>query len=83
MTDLSATPPAGRPSTDDDLLPIRDVAQLTGVNPITLRAWERRYGLSQPKRTEGGHRLYTPEDVAIIRQVLGWIERGVAVGKVG
>lgn len=83
MTDLSATPPAGRPSTDDDLLPIRDVAQLTGVNPITLRAWERRYGLIQPKRTEGGHRLYTPEDVATIRQVLGWIERGVAVGKVG
>ena len=41
----------------EELFPIREVARLTGVNPVTLRAWERRYGLIQPTRTESGHRL--------------------------
>ncbi|WP_162873792.1 MerR family DNA-binding transcriptional regulator, partial [Pseudomonas viridiflava] len=36
----------------DDWLPIRDVARQTGVNAVTLRAWERRYGLIVPHRTE-------------------------------
>ena len=43
----------------DDWLPIREVARQTGVNAVTLRAWERRYGLIVPHRTEKGHRLYT------------------------
>lgn len=66
-----------------DLVPIRDVARLTGVNPVTLRAWERRYGLIQPTRTESGHRLYSASDIRAIRSILGWIARGVPVGKVG
>lgn len=64
------------------LLPIRDVARQTGVNPVTLRAWERRYGLITPQRTDKGHRLYPAAQVERIHQVLGWLERGVAVGQV-
>ncbi len=56
---------------------------MTGVNPVTLRAWERRYGLIQPVRTDSGHRLYSPADVETVRSVLAWIERGVPVSKVG
>ena len=37
--------------------PIRVVSQRTGVNSVTLRAWERRYGLLKPLRTPKGHRL--------------------------
>jgi DNA-binding transcriptional MerR regulator len=69
--------------TREDLFPIREVARLTGVNPVTLRAWERRYGLIQPTRTESGHRLYSLGDIAKVRSILAWIERGVAVSKVG
>jgi len=29
----------------EGLLPIRTVSSLTGVNSVTIRAWERRYGL--------------------------------------
>lgn len=65
------------------LLPIREVVRLTGVNPVTLRAWERRYGLLQPVRTEGGHRLYSMADVNAVREIVSWTERGVAVSKVG
>ncbi|OOE97942.1 hypothetical protein BZG79_15885, partial [Salinivibrio sp. MA427] len=39
-------------------LTISQVAEQTGVNPVTLRAWQRRYGLLSPARTAKGHRLY-------------------------
>lgn len=77
MTAHSKTNPA------EELFPIREVVRLTGVNPVTLRAWERRYGLIQPMRTEGGHRQYSAADIETIRRILAWSERGVAVSKVG
>jgi len=67
----------------EELFPIREVSRLTGVNPVTLRAWERRYGLIQPTRTESGHRLYAMADIERVRSILGWLDRGVAVSKVG
>ena len=65
------------------LYPIREVSRLTGINPVTLRAWERRYGFIEPKRTNSGHRLYSLTDIETVRRVQGWIERGVSVSKVG
>lgn len=64
-------------------LPMRTVCALTGMNPVTLRAWERRYGWIRPQRTLKGHRLYTHEHVELIRRVLSLVERGVAIGQVG
>ena len=52
---------------------IGEFARRTGVSPELLRAWERRYGLLRPIRTEGGFRLYTVEDeerVARMRRAL-------------
>ncbi|NWL78427.1 helix-turn-helix-type transcriptional regulator [Pseudomonas taiwanensis] len=74
---------ASRALKQEDLFPIREVSRLTGVNPVTLRAWERRYGLIQPTRTDSGHRLYSLADVEAVRSILAWIERGVSVSKVG
>lgn len=73
----------GDPADSGELFPIREVARLTGINPVTLRAWERRYGLIQPIRTESGHRLYSRTDIETVHRILDWIERGVAVSKVG
>ena len=56
-------------------IPMRTIASLTGVNPVTLRAWERRYGLIQPQRTNKGQRLYTEQDVAKIRRVLELLQQ--------
>ena len=84
MTDSLLNAPSAPASLDDvDLLPIREVVRLTGVNPVTLRAWERRHGLLQPVRTEGGHRLYTQNDVETIRAIVSWTSRGIAISKVG
>lgn len=63
-------------------LPIRDVARQTGVNAVTLRAWERRYGLVVPQRTPKGHRLYSAEHVHRILKILTWLNRGVPVSQV-
>ncbi len=67
---------------ETNMLPIREAARATGVNPVTLRAWERRYGLVKPHRTPKGHRLYAPEQVQQIQQILTWLERGVAISQV-
>lgn len=66
----------------DGLYPIRTVSSLTGINPVTLRAWERRYGIIKPQRTPKGHRLYTDQDIALIRRILQLMDQGVAIGQV-
>lgn len=50
--------------------PIRTISELTGVPTTTLRAWERRYGLLKPSRTAKGHRLYSGEDIDLIKEVV-------------
>lgn len=69
------------PSGSEKNLPIRYVAQATGVLPVTLRAWERRYGLLRPARTGKGHRLYSEEDIATIRQIVALLQRGLPIGR--
>ncbi len=64
------------------LVPIRTVSSLTGVNSVTLRAWERRYALVKPVRTPKGHRLYTTADVELIQQVVSLLKRGMSIGQV-
>lgn len=83
MTELLTPHAVAEALQQEELFPIREVSRLTGINPVTLRAWERRYGLIQPTRTESGHRLYSQADIEDVRSILGWIERGVAVSKVG
>ncbi|MFC6296367.1 MerR family transcriptional regulator [Pseudomonas sp. CCM 7893] len=63
-------------------LPIREVARQTGVNAVTLRAWERRYGLIVPLRTPKGHRLFSLEHVQRVHSILTWLNRGVPVSQV-
>ncbi|TNJ24542.1 helix-turn-helix-type transcriptional regulator [Aeromonas sobria] len=79
MSDLSQEV---APLADEGIHPIREVSRLTGVNAVTLRAWQRRYGLVQPARTEKGHRLYSEQDIRQIGEILSWLERGVSIGQV-
>ncbi len=64
------------------LLPIRSVAQITGVNPITLRAWERRYDLIRPTRTPAGHRLYSQQDIRTIQRIQELAESGMGFAQI-
>lgn len=64
------------------LFSIGEVSVITGVNTVTLRAWQRRYGLINPQRTEKGHRLYSDSDIVLIKEILEWLDKGVSIGKV-
>ncbi len=58
------------------------VARLAGIPVETLRVWERRYGVVGPTLSEGGQRLYTPDDIrrlAVIKQV---VDMGHPIGTV-
>ncbi len=57
------------------------VVQETGINPDTLRAWERRYGLPMPERTDGGHRLYSERDIETVKWLLARLEEGLRIGR--
>ena len=62
--------------------PVRLVALRTGLSPHVLRAWERRYGVVSPTRTEGGQRLYSDLDVERLLRLRRLTERGHAIGRI-
>jgi DNA-binding transcriptional MerR regulator len=57
---------------------IGELARRAGIPAATLRAWERRYGIVDPQRTESGYRLYSAEDERRLRAMVGLIEQGLA-----
>ena len=58
------------------------IAELSGFSPELLRAWERRHALLEPERTEGGHRLYTDDDLRVLRRVKSLLDQGRSIGEV-
>lgn len=60
---------------------IKRVAHLTGINPATLRAWERRYQLLTPRRSAAGYRLYSDEDISILSRIKRMIDEGLSIGE--
>lgn len=62
--------------------PIRVVARRTGLTPAALRAWEKRYAVVVPSRTEGGQRLYSDEDVERLALLHRAVEEGRSISQV-
>jgi DNA-binding transcriptional MerR regulator len=58
---------------------LKAVVQQTGLKPDTLRAWERRYGLPQPQRSQGGHRLYSARDIDTIKWLMARQREGLSI----
>ena len=53
-------------------------AELTGIDPQTLRLYERR-GLLTPARTEGGTRRYSDDDLDRLRQITELVAQGINI----
>jgi DNA-binding transcriptional MerR regulator/methylmalonyl-CoA mutase cobalamin-binding subunit len=66
---------------NENLLRIGELSRRTGVSPEVLRAWERRYGLFSPQRTEGGFRLYSAADVARVNAMKRLVAAGVSASE--
>jgi DNA-binding transcriptional MerR regulator len=63
------------------LLRIGELSRRSGVSPELLRAWERRYGLLRPARSQGGLRLYSLEDLERVRLMQHHLARGLAAAE--
>jgi DNA-binding transcriptional MerR regulator len=61
---------------------IKAVQNRTGIKPVTLRAWERRYDLLQPTRMPNGYRLYSERDVQLLQWVQRRLDSGVSISQV-
>jgi MerR family transcriptional regulator, light-induced transcriptional regulator len=59
-------------------LRIGELSRRTGVSAELLRAWERRYGLLRPTRTEGGFRLYSPGDQQRVSKMRSHLQQGLS-----
>jgi MerR family transcriptional regulator, light-induced transcriptional regulator len=62
---------------------IKQASRLTGVSEASLRAWERRYGVVRPHRSEGGYRLYDDASLAAVSTMRRLIDAGWAPGEAG
>lgn len=60
---------------------IKMVSDMLGIPKNTLIAWERRYAIVDPERTEGGYRVYSDDDLARLRQVQALLDQGYKVGE--
>ncbi len=60
---------------------IKAVSRMTGLRPVTLRAWERRYGLPSPSRGEQGYRLYSEYDLRTLRWLKFQIDSGLNISR--
>lgn len=60
---------------------LKAVVQETGLKPDTLRAWERRYGVPSPDRSTGGHRLYSQQDINILKWMLERQNEGMSISR--
>jgi DNA-binding transcriptional MerR regulator len=55
---------------------IKQAALRSGVNVALLRAWERRYGIVEPMRTDSGYRLYDEAAIDRLRAMRSLVDAG-------
>ncbi|KAA0562741.1 MerR family transcriptional regulator [Bacillus sp. CH30_1T] len=60
---------------------IKAVSTILGIQPGTLRAWERRYQIIAPVRNESGHRLYTDQHLNILKWLVEKVNRGFTISQ--
>lgn len=60
---------------------IKAVSKMLGIQPGTLRAWERRYNMIAPVRNDSGHRLYTEEHIKILKWLINKVNKGFTISQ--
>jgi DNA-binding transcriptional MerR regulator len=60
---------------------IKVVVKETGLTAATLRAWERRYHLFKPVRTSGGQRLFSEDEISLIKWLVARQKEGLSIGR--
>lgn len=58
---------------------IKVVSERTGVQSVTLRAWERRYDFLEPERLANNYRLYSERDIQVVRWITHRLDEGLTI----
>ena len=61
---------------------IKIAARLSGLTPYVIRSWEKRYGVVEPERTDTNRRLYSNEDIELLRTLRLLTEAGYSIGSI-
>ncbi len=69
-------------SDEEPLYRIGTVSRLTGIPAVTLRMWERRYGVVEPRRTDGRNRLYSRDEIGRLALIKRLVDKGNAISTV-
>jgi MerR family transcriptional regulator, light-induced transcriptional regulator len=69
------------PEKESAVLRIGELSRRVGVSEHVLRAWESRYGLLRPARSEGGYRLYSAQDQVRVRRMQAHLAAGLAAAQ--
>jgi DNA-binding transcriptional MerR regulator len=69
-------------SSDAPAFNLKAVVRETGLKPDTIRAWERRYGVPKPRRTSGGHRLYSQRDIDLLKWMNARQHEGLSISRI-
>ena len=65
-----------------NLYPLNKVSKKTGLSSILIRAWEKRYGVVTPQRSESNRRLFTESDVEKLNLLKTATQNGHSIGNV-
>jgi DNA-binding transcriptional MerR regulator len=60
---------------------LKAVVRETRLKPDTIRAWERRYGLPEPRRTDSGHRLYSQNEINMLKWLVARQNEGMSISR--
>lgn len=66
----------------ENLFTIKKVADMTGLSVHAIRAWEKRYNVVSPERTETNRRLYSFEDVEKLKLLHLASDEGFSIGSI-
>lgn len=61
---------------------INDLEKLTGIKAHTIRIWEKRYNLLEPKRTDTNIRYYTSEDLKKLLNISILNKNGLKISRI-
>ncbi|NJK83899.1 MAG: MerR family transcriptional regulator, partial [Saprospiraceae bacterium] len=61
---------------------IKDLEKLSGIKAHTIRVWEQRYGLIEPKRTKTNIRYYQDDDLKLILNIALLNKNGIKISRI-
>lgn len=58
---------------------IQQVSEMTGLSKQVIRKWEDRYAIIQPERLDNGYRIYTSEEIELLKKIVSYTNEGFSI----